>query len=110
MAEGREASLLKHAAIQLTAGGSAGRAAARHQEPSGCSGPRPGGPGCDHVCCHAAPVPGCVEVLLMHPLDLIKTRFQLQGNAVPGDPGHYTGVMRDNYISECQNHYYIIPS
>jgi len=28
----------------------------------------------------------------MHPLDLIKTRFQLQGNAVPGDPGHYTGV------------------
>jgi len=58
MAEGREGSLLKHAAIQLTAGGSA----------------------------------GCVEVLLMHPLDLIKTRFQLQGNAVPGDPGHYTGV------------------
>jgi len=50
--------LLKLAAIQLTAGGSA----------------------------------GCVEVLLMHPLDLMKTRFQLQGNAVPGDPGHYKGV------------------
>ena len=28
----------------------------------------------------------------MHPLDLMKTRFQLQGNAVPGDPGHYKGV------------------
>ena len=29
----------------------------------------------------------------MHPLDLMKTRFQLQGNAVPGDPGHYKGVI-----------------
>ena len=37
-------------------------------------------------------ITGCVEVLLMHPLDLMKTRFQLQGNAVPGDPGHYKGV------------------
>jgi len=58
MPEGRERSLVKNAAIQLTAGGSA----------------------------------GCVEVLLMHPLDLIKTRLQLQGLARPGDPAHYTGV------------------
>ena len=29
----------------------------------------------------------------MHPLDLMKTRFQLQGNAIPGDPGHYKGVI-----------------
>jgi len=56
---GTERSLLKNAAIQLTAGGSA----------------------------------GCVEVMIMHPLDLIKTRFQLQ-NTVTGAASeqHYTGV------------------
>merc|ERR1712059_51725 len=58
MNEKKERGLLKTAAIQLTAGGSA----------------------------------GCVEVMIMHPLDLIKTRFQLQGNAVPGDTAHYTGI------------------
>ena len=38
---------------------------------------------------------GCIEVMIMHPLDLIKTRFQLQNNTVSG-PGseqqHYKGV------------------
>jgi len=54
-----ERSLLKNAAMQLTAGGSA----------------------------------GCVEVLIMHPLDLIKTRFQLQSSSLsPTDPHHYSGV------------------
>jgi len=54
-----ERSLLKNAAMQLTAGGSA----------------------------------GCVEVMIMHPLDLIKTRFQLQSSSLPSsDPAHYSGV------------------
>ena len=30
----------------------------------------------------------------MHPLDLVKTRFQLQtGVAKPGDPNHYNGII-----------------
>ena len=44
-------------------------------------------------------ITGCVEVLLMHPLDLMKTRFQLQGNAVPGDPGHYKGVTLQSSVN-----------
>ena len=36
---------------------------------------------------------GCIEVMIMHPLDLIKTRFQLQNNtAQMSDQHHYTGV------------------
>jgi len=53
----KERSLLKNAAIQLTAGGSA----------------------------------GCIEVMIMHPLDLIKTRFQLQNNNMQGQQ-QYSGV------------------
>ena len=38
-------------------------------------------------------VVGCVEELIMHPLDLIKTRFQLQSSSLsPSDPHHYSGV------------------
>ncbi|WAR18410.1 ODC-like protein [Mya arenaria] len=33
---------------------------------------------------------GFVEVSIMHPLDLIKTRFQIQRG--PGDPHHYTSL------------------
>ena len=66
---------LKHAGMQLVAGGSA----------------------------------GCVEVSLMHPLDLVKTRFQLQ--TTPGltqsdfchNPHYYTGVgdcMKKMYQTE----------
>ena len=47
-------------------------------------------------------ITGCVEVLLMHPLDLMKTRFQLQGNAVPGDPGHYKGVTLQSHLLSMQ--------
>jgi len=61
---------LKHAGMQLIAGGSA----------------------------------GCVEVSLMHPLDLVKTRFQLQTATPPaGNQAHYTGVvdcMRKMYRTE----------
>jgi len=65
---------LKHAGMQLVAGGSA----------------------------------GCVEVSLMHPLDLVKTRFQLQATPPVGGGGggaqqHYTGVadcMRKMYRTE----------
>ncbi|KAG8297971.1 hypothetical protein J6590_025188 [Homalodisca vitripennis] len=32
-----------------------------------------------------------VEVCIMHPLDLVKTRLQMQ-NSKPGDPNHYSGV------------------
>ena len=39
----------------------------------------------------------------MHPLDLMKTRFQLQGNAVPGDPGHYKGVILQSSLNT--NHF-----
>ena len=39
---------------------------------------------------------GCIEVMIMHPLDLIKTRFQLQNNNVAGGgvarDQHYTGI------------------
>lgn len=37
---------------------------------------------------------GCVEVSIMHPLDLVKTRFQIQTTPAKGfvDHGHYTGV------------------
>ena len=38
----------------------------------------------------------------MHPLDLMKTRFQLQGNAVPGDPGHYKGVTLQSHLLSMQ--------
>lgn len=33
---------------------------------------------------------GFVEVSIMHPLDLIKTRFQIQGK--PGDPNYYNSI------------------
>uniref|UniRef100_A0A915HHJ1 Mitochondrial 2-oxodicarboxylate carrier n=1 Tax=Romanomermis culicivorax TaxID=13658 RepID=A0A915HHJ1_ROMCU len=34
---------------------------------------------------------GFVEICIMHPLDLIKTRFQIQ--CVPSDPHHYNSLM-----------------
>ncbi|XP_054262111.1 mitochondrial 2-oxodicarboxylate carrier [Macrosteles quadrilineatus] len=34
---------------------------------------------------------GFVEVCIMHPLDLVKTRLQMQATK-PGDPNHYRGV------------------
>ena len=34
---------------------------------------------------------GCIEVMIMHPLDLIKTRFQLQNNNMQGQQ-QYLGV------------------
>ena len=34
---------------------------------------------------------GCIEVMIMHPLDLIKTRFQLQNNNMQGQQ-QYSGV------------------
>nr|CAD7455914.1 unnamed protein product [Timema tahoe]CAD7586975.1 unnamed protein product [Timema genevievae] len=63
--------LLKQAAMQIGAGGSA----------------------------------GFVEVCIMHPLDLVKTRFQIQSSKVhvAGDPNYYTGVfdcMKKMYHSE----------
>jgi len=50
--------LLKDAAIQIGAGGSA----------------------------------GFIEVCIMHPMDLIKTRFQLQVKTTKSDPLYYTGI------------------
>ena len=36
---------------------------------------------------------GCIEVMIMHPLDLIKTRFQLQNNTISGGGDqHYNGI------------------
>ena len=48
---------------------------------------------------------GFVEVCIMHPLDLVKTRFQIQSNkvCVPGDPNYYTGIadcMKKMYKNE----------
>ncbi|KAJ9596392.1 hypothetical protein L9F63_012555 [Diploptera punctata] len=58
MSDGRK--LLKQAAMQIGAGGSA----------------------------------GFVEVCIMHPLDLVKTRFQIQSSKVnPGDPHYYNGII-----------------
>lgn len=50
--------LLKEAAIQIGAGGSA----------------------------------GFIEVCIMHPMDLVKTRFQLQVKPTKSDPLYYTGI------------------
>ncbi|XP_015523779.1 mitochondrial 2-oxodicarboxylate carrier [Neodiprion virginianus] len=61
--------LLKQAAIQIGAGGSA----------------------------------GFVEVCIMHPMDLVKTRFQLQVKPTAADPTYYTGIvdcMKKMYVSE----------
>jgi solute carrier family 25 2-oxodicarboxylate transporter 21 len=48
---------------------------------------------------------GFVEVCIMHPLDLVKTRFQIQSKKinVPGDPNYYTGIadcMKKMYQNE----------
>lgn len=66
-----DTNLLKQAAMQIGAGGSA----------------------------------GFVEVCIMHPLDLVKTRFQLQSAVTsrPGDPNYYTGIadcMKKMYRNE----------
>lgn len=59
MAHHANDSLLKQAAIQIGAGGSA----------------------------------GFVEVCIMHPMDLVKTRFQLQVKpSIGSDPLYYTGA------------------
>jgi len=36
---------------------------------------------------------GFVEVCIMHPLDLVKTRFQIQTKAVPGDAQYYSSIV-----------------
>ncbi len=41
---------------------------------------------------------GCIEVCIMHPLDLVKTRIQIQSTsavtaAAASDPHHYTGIV-----------------
>lgn len=36
---------------------------------------------------------GCVEVSIMHPLDLVKTRFQIQSNITAGGAEHYSGIV-----------------
>jgi len=47
---------------------------------------------------------GCVEVSIMHPLDLVKTRFQIQSMPVKGlESQHYNGIfdcMKKMYKSE----------
>jgi len=47
---------------------------------------------------------GCVEVSIMHPLDLVKTRFQIQATPVQGlESQHYNGIvdcMKKMYKSE----------
>lgn len=57
-------SLLLQAAIQITAGGSA----------------------------------GFVEVSIMHPMDLVKTRFQLQVKTVSSDPAYYNGTTNQTNV------------
>jgi solute carrier family 25 2-oxodicarboxylate transporter 21 len=36
---------------------------------------------------------GFIEVCIMHPMDLIKTRFQLQVKPINSDPLYYTGML-----------------
>ncbi|XP_063993424.1 mitochondrial 2-oxodicarboxylate carrier [Diachasmimorpha longicaudata] len=46
---------------------------------------------------------GFVEVCVMHPMDLVKTRMQLQVNSNVKSPGYYTGVldcMKKMYVHE----------
>ncbi|XP_047480815.1 mitochondrial 2-oxodicarboxylate carrier-like isoform X1 [Penaeus chinensis] len=35
---------------------------------------------------------GFTEICIMHPLDVVKTRFQIQTKGVPADPNYYTSV------------------
>lgn len=35
---------------------------------------------------------GFTEICIMHPLDVVKTRFQIQTTGVPGDPNYYSSV------------------
>lgn len=37
---------------------------------------------------------GFIEVCIMHPMDLVKTRFQLQVKTTKSDPLYYTGTLR----------------
>lgn len=41
---------------------------------------------------------GFVEVCIMHPMDLVKTRFQLQVKTQNLDPLYYTGILREALI------------
>ncbi|XP_015587671.1 mitochondrial 2-oxodicarboxylate carrier [Cephus cinctus] len=46
---------------------------------------------------------GFVEVCIMHPMDLVKTRFQLQVKTIRADPAYYTGIgdcMKKMYRNE----------
>jgi len=36
---------------------------------------------------------GFIEVCIMHPMDLVKTRFQLQVKTTNLDPLYYTGIL-----------------
>lgn len=37
-------------------------------------------------------ISGFTEICIMHPLDVVKTRFQIQTKGVTGDPNYYTSV------------------
>jgi len=41
---------------------------------------------------------GFVEVCIMHPMDLVKTRFQLQVKTTNLDPLYYTGILCNLYL------------
>jgi hypothetical protein len=46
---------------------------------------------------------GCIEVSIMHPLDLVKTRFQVQSSTPVAGHHHYTSIahcMKTMYHTE----------
>lgn len=43
---------------------------------------------------------GFVEVCIMHPMDLVKTRFQLQVKTAKLDPSYYTGTVLSRVFSQ----------
>ncbi|KAG5326470.1 ODC protein, partial [Acromyrmex heyeri] len=53
---------------------------------------------------------GFIEVCIMHPMDLVKTRFQLQVKTTKSDPLYYTGILciKTFIVSLCINYINII--
>ncbi|XP_011059743.1 PREDICTED: mitochondrial 2-oxodicarboxylate carrier isoform X1 [Acromyrmex echinatior] len=49
---------------------------------------------------------GFIEVCIMHPMDLVKTRFQLQVKTTKSDPLYYTGILciKTFIVSLCINY------